>query len=205
MTNLPFTGKFKVTCEYLREGNLWPSGYHKGIDLTCGNTDIYCTCDGKVKTVGWDAAGWGRYVRVEESTTKRIHIFCHMVKDSVKVKVGQKVSRVTFLGTMGSTGNSTGAHLHFQIEKSNKDRTVLNPTNWLGIPNKVGKYDSADYQIKEVEKVAYKDQKSIPAWAKDAVDYVTEKKLMIGDDRGNFNPNKPITRAELAVVLQRLK
>ena len=203
-TNLPFTGKIKVTCEYLRKGNLWSSGYHKGIDLVCTNRSIYCTCDGVVKTVGWDPDGWGRYVRVEETKTKRIHIFCHMVKDSVKVKVGQKVSRATVLGTMGSTGNSTGAHLHFQIEKSNDNRSVCDPTEWLGIPNKVGTYDSADYQIKEVEKVAYKDQKSIPAWAKDAVERVTKKKLMIGDDQGNFNPNKPITRAEMAVILDRL-
>ncbi len=205
MTNLPFTGKIKVTCEYLRKGSAWSSGYHKGIDLTCANTDIYCTCDGVVKTVGWDADGWGRYVRVEESATKRIHIFCHMVKDSVKVKVGQKVSRATVLGVMGSTGNSTGPHLHFQIEKSNTNRTVYDPTEWLGIPNKVGSYDSADYQIKEVEKVAYKDQKSIPAWAEDAVEKVTEKGYMVGDDQGNFRPNDPITRAEMAVILQRLE
>lgn len=55
------------------------------------------------------------------------------------------------------------------------------------------------------ESMAYKDEKSIPAWAKDAVKEVTEKGLMKGDDAGNFRPNDPVTRAELAVVLARLK
>ncbi len=205
MTNLPFTGAFRVTCEYLKKGSSWSSGYHKGIDLVGTDGDIYCTCDGVVKTVGWDPNGWGRYVRVQENETKRIHIFCHMVKDSVRVEVGQKVSRATILGRMGSTGNSTGAHLHFQIEKSNTDRTVYDPTTWLGIPNKVGSYNSKDYQIKEESKMAYKDQKKIPAWAKDAVEKVTAKGWMKGDDQGNFRPNDPITRAEMAVLIARVE
>ena len=148
MTNLPITGTFKVTCIFGKKGSLWAFGYHKGIDLTCSNKKIYSTCDGTVKTVGWDPDGWGRYVRVEEKTTKQIHIFAHLVKDSVKVSVGQKVSRATVLGTMGTTGNSTGIHLHYQIEKNNTDRTVIDPTTWLKIPNKVGTYNSDDYQIK---------------------------------------------------------
>jgi hypothetical protein len=209
MTNLPFTGKFRVTCEYLRKGNLWYSGYHKGIDMV-GETsgDVYCTCDGVVKTVSYDKGGWGYYVRVQEKNTKNIHIFCHMSKGSTRVKEGQRVSRDTIIGKMGSTGNSTGAHLHFQIEKYNKDRTVLNPTNWLGIPNKVGNYDSKDYQLKEVEPMTakdFKDSKQVPDWAYDAVDYAARKGLMQGDENGKFRPNDPITRAEIAVVLQRLK
>lgn len=203
MTNLPVTGKFKVTCEYGRKGNLWASGYHKGIDLTCSDLNIYCTCDGVVKTIGWDAKGWGRYVRVQENTTKRIHIFCHLVKDSVKVSVGQKVNRSTILGTTGATGNSTGVHIHFQIEDT--QRNVYDPTEWLKIPNKVGSYNSKNYQIGEAKTMAYKDEKNIPSWAKDAVTDVTKRGLLKGDANGNFRPNDPVTRAELAVVLSRLK
>ena len=203
MTNLPVTGNFKVTCEYGRKGTLWASGYHKGIDLTCSNLDIYCTCDGIVKTVGWDADGWGQYVRVQESTTKKIHIFCHMVKGSVKVAVGQEVNRSSILGTMGTTGNSTGVHLHFQIEDSK--RNVYDPTEWLNIPNKVGSYDSKNYPIEEVKTMAYRDEESFPKWAKDEIAEVTKEGLMEGDPNGNFRPNDPVTRAELAVVLSRLK
>ena len=219
MTNLPVTGTFKVSCEYLRKGNLWSSGYHKGIDITCNNRSIYCTCDGVVKTVGFDADGWGQYVRVEEKKTKRIHIFCHLVKGSVKVKVGQAVSRATILGVMGTTGNSTGVHLHFQIEKSNTNRTVCDPTEWLGIPNKKGTYNSKNYQIdtaknKETKKDTttttttkaqntLKDSAKIANWAKTHVNKVVASGIMVGDDQGNFRPDDFITRAEMSVVICR--
>lgn len=199
MTNLPISGTFTVTAVYGQKGAYWANG-HKGIDIVSSDKTIYCTCDGVVRNVSFDTGGWGQFVSVDGDDGYR-HIFCHLVKGSVRVKKGDRVSRLTVLGTMGATGNVSGVHLHYQLQKGS---TVIDPTVWLGIPNKKGTYDSKDYQIKEVEKVAYKDQKSIPAWAKDAVDYVTEKKLMIGDDRGNFNPNKPITRAEMAVILERL-
>ncbi len=202
MTNLPVTGAFRVTCEYLRKGSRWASGYHKGIDLTCSNRNVYCTCDGTVKTVGWDPDGWGRYVRVDNGKG-RIHIFCHLVKDSVKVKVGDTVNRTTILGTMGTTGKSTGVHLHFQIEDAN--RKVYDPTEWLGIPNKVGSYNSEDYQIKEVSEMNFKDEKDIPKWAKESVEKVVKAGLMKGDAEGTFRPNDPITRAEMAVLLARLE
>ena len=204
MTNLPISGRFWVTCPYKKKGDLWAGGYHKGIDITSSDRIIYATCEGVVKTVGWDPDGWGQYVRVEEKNSKRIHIFCHLIKGSVKVAVNQKVTRKTILGTMGTTGNSTGVHLHFQIEKSNTDRTVCDPTEWLGIPNANGEYQSKDYQIEEGAKMAYKDEKSIPAWAKEAVNRATAKGQMQGDAEGNFRPNDPVTRAELAVVLDRL-
>ena len=203
MTNLPVAGAFSVTCIYGQKGNLWSSGYHKGIDLVASNRNIYCTCDGVVKTVGFDKSGWGQYIRVQENTTKNIHIFCHLVTDSQKVKVGQKVNRSTILGTMGTTGNSTGVHLHFQIEKSNSNRTVCDPTEWLGIPNKKGSYNSADYQVGADVLKNIKDKATIASWAKTDVEKVVANEIMVGDNNGNFRPNDPITRAEMATVICR--
>lgn len=46
-TNIPLTGKFEVTCEYKRKGNLWSAGYHTGIDLI-GSDNIYSSCNGEI-------------------------------------------------------------------------------------------------------------------------------------------------------------
>ena len=146
MTNLPFTGKFKVTCEYGRKGNLWAAGKHTGIDLVgIDSKYVYATCDGTVSKVGYDAKGYGNYV-VIHSTDGDYHWLCHLA--SVSVSAGQTVSRVKKIGIMGSTGNVTGAHTHFEIRTSaNKYGVTKNPAEYMGIPNTVGTYDSNNYKI----------------------------------------------------------
>ncbi len=200
MTNLPVTGNFTITAIYGQKGKYWANG-HKGIDFVSSDKRIFATCDGVVRTVAYDANGWGQYVSIGDDQGRR-HIFCHLIKGSVKVKKGDKVTRSTIIGTMGATGNVSGVHLHYQLQNG---ETVIDPCGYLGIPNKVGNYNSEDYAVKEVSKLVYKDQADIPEWAKSAVKEVSEKGWMLGDDQGNFNPNDPITRAELAVVLSRMK
>lgn len=198
MTKLPITGPFSVTAVYGQQGNYWKNG-HKGIDFVAADRRVFCTCNGKVRKVNYDAEGWGEYVSVADAEG-RWHIFCHLVRGSVTVKVGDTVTPLTVLGTMGATGNVTGVHLHYQLQNG---QTVIDPTPYLGVPNRVGNYHSKDFE--EVDEMAYKDEAQIPAWAKAAVDAAAEKGLMKGDDDGNFRPNDPVTRAELAVVLNRLK
>ena len=53
--------------------------------------------------------------------------------------------------------------------------------------------------------MTYKDELTFPQWAKAEIADVTKKGLMVGDTNGFFRPNEPVTRAELAVVLSRLK
>jgi len=196
MTNLPISGEFKVTATFGQQGKYWANG-HKGLDIVCSNKKIYATCDGTVRVVAYDANGWGQYVSIGDDKGNK-HLFCHLVKGSVKVVEGQKVSRTTVLGTMGTTGNSTGVHLHYQINNSNN--TPINPCDHLGIPNAKGTYNSKDFQIREL----YKDDKKIASWAKDAVYNLKEVKIMNGDTVGNFNPTNNITRQEMAVLVNSL-
>lgn len=198
MTKLPVTGAFTVTAIYGQRGTYWKNG-HKGIDLIAQNRQIFSTCCGTVRKVGYDAAGWGNFVSIDGDEGYR-HIFCHLKEGSITVKAGDKVTPTIVIGTMGATGNVTGVHLHYQLQIGS---TVVDPTIYLGIPNKTGTYHTKDYQEGE-QGMAYRDEKIIPAWAKSAVEQVTEKGWMKGDDNGDFRPNDPITRAELAVVLSRL-
>lgn len=141
-TNIPLTGNFRVTCEYGRKGN-WAAGYHTGIDLV-GDDTIYGTCDGTVERIGVDKS-YGNFI-VVKAPDGRFHWFCHLSK--VTCTVGQKISRTTKIGVMGSTGNSTGKHLHFEIRnESNKYGDNSNPAEYMGIPNSVGSYNSSNYQI----------------------------------------------------------
>ena len=142
-TNIPLTGNFKVTCEYKRKGNC-AAGWHTGIDLVSDNTNIYSSCDGTVYKTGWDNS-YGNYIVVKNSDGK-YHWFCHLSK--INVSKGNKVTRTSVIGIMGSTGNSTGRHLHFEIRNtSNKYGDTSNPADYMGIPNKVGNYNSSNYQI----------------------------------------------------------
>lgn len=143
-TNIPLTGKIRVTCEYKRKGN-WAAGWHTGIDMVCDNDTIYGTCDGTVSKIGVDKS-YGNYITVKAPDGK-YHWFCHLSK--VTCKVGDKISRTTKIGVMGNTGNSTGKHLHFEIRNSsNKYADTISPAGYMGIPNKVGSYDTNNYQIK---------------------------------------------------------
>ncbi len=203
MTNLPVTGTFRVTATYGQTGPYWAT-YHKGIDIVCDNLNIYCTCDGTVRKVNYDAAGWGQYVSIDDGTG-RWHIFCHLVKGSVKVSVGQKVNRSTILGTMGATGNVSGVHLHYQLQNGS---TIIDPTTYLGIPNKKGNFNSNDFQInKKVEEIInmiFKDSNTVSEWAKDAVNKVSDAGIMVGDAEGTFRPHAAVTREELAAVIARV-
>ena len=145
-TNIPLTGKFKVTCIFKKKGN-WAAGYHTGIDMTCDNTKIYSSCDGTVYKTGWDES-YGNYVVVKNSDDGKYHWFCHLSK--INTSKGKKVTRTSVIGIMGNTGNSTGTHLHFEIRnKSNKYADVSDPASYMGIANKLGSYNTNDYQLND--------------------------------------------------------
>lgn len=145
VTNLPVNGTFNVTATFGQTGSYWPNG-HKGIDITASQRTLYAICDGEVTVIGWDPNGWGRYVSVKPTGFERIRfITCHMVENSVKVKKGGAVSRLTALGTMGSSGNSTGVHVHIEMRIDNK---AVDPTAYLLIANKKASgLSSANYKF----------------------------------------------------------
>ncbi|WKC78746.1 peptidoglycan DD-metalloendopeptidase family protein [Borreliella turdi] len=100
--------------------------FHNGIDIAnLANTPIKASREGIVVTVGFNAGGYGKYVVISHSNGFQT-LYAHL--NSFAVKVGEKVSRGAVIGYMGSTGYSTGNHLHFTIFKNGKTE---NPMKYL--------------------------------------------------------------------------
>jgi murein DD-endopeptidase MepM/ murein hydrolase activator NlpD len=101
--------------------------HHNGTDIWSPHEPCWIEApyDGVVTEAKKSTAaggGFGNYVMIshkingEQYTT----VFAHMQDDSIKVKVGQKIEAGTPLGKMGSTGMSTGKHLHWELHKGKK-------------------------------------------------------------------------------------
>lgn len=112
-------------------------GSHDGVDLLiAGGTPIYATTSGTV-VVSSDAH-WGYGVAVEVvgnmGGTDVKSLYAHMTTGTRAVAVGQHVEAGQLLGLVGSTGNSTANHLHFEVELNG---SLVDPIAWLnanGVP-----------------------------------------------------------------------
>lgn len=134
--------KYQVTSPYGKRVYKGVSQFHGGVDLVgVGGTAVCSVCDGTVvnsriitdkSNKTWE---WGNYVSVRASDGTVIY-YCHLASRSVKN--GDKVKKGQRIGIMGNTGYSDGAHLHFEVRRSNK---AINAAEYLGIPNKTGKYN----------------------------------------------------------------
>lgn len=85
---------------------------HAGLDWAGPvGTPIFASADGVVVSAGWES-GYGRLVRIQHEFGIETR-FAHLSK--IGVKVGQRVSRGDPIGAMGSSGRSTGTHLHYEV------------------------------------------------------------------------------------------
>ncbi|MCU1558337.1 MAG: family peptidase [Microbacteriaceae bacterium] len=106
------------------------SSYHEGVDFTPGaGTPIGAIADGVVSQVSTTGA-YGNHVMVDHviKGQKVQSLYAHMLAGSIKVVVGQQVTVTEQLGLVGSTGESTGAHLHLEVHL---DGTPVDPFAWL--------------------------------------------------------------------------
>jgi murein DD-endopeptidase MepM/ murein hydrolase activator NlpD len=88
---------------------------HAGLDFSAPTgTPIYATSDGVVQTAGFNTDGYGNKVVINHGYGFQT-LYAHMVR--VKARVGQSVKRGEVIGYIGSTGKSTGPHLHYEVIK----------------------------------------------------------------------------------------
>lgn len=114
--------KWPATCKTItqRFGNpssRYVGGFHTGLDIGCmAGSPIFAATDGLVVFAGWKGA-YGNTVEIKANDTLTTS-YHHM--SQVKATVGANVSAGTVIGYIGSTGNSTGPHLHFEVRIKGK-------------------------------------------------------------------------------------
>ena len=118
---------FYVTAEF---GQYPSGGTHNGVDISSGkNSNLYSIVNGIITNKGYDSSGWGNYICMKDLTTNQGFLFGHM-KEASPLNVGDTVQYGTFVGIEGTTGNSTGIHLHISSQDmTNKDSWTFRTSN----------------------------------------------------------------------------
>ena len=191
---MPYSGAFRVASPYgsrtdpvTGETDAW----HGGIDLVgISSKEIRALTGGTVlrsrmvtdrTNRTWE---WGNYVSVagDDGLT---YYYCHLAERLVTA--GERIEAGKIIGTEGSTGRSTGSHLHFEVRRA--DGSTVNPADVSGIPNEAGYIHTPT---------------GANPWAEDAVCWAMRKGILRGNGEGNLMLEKPCTREDAVVFLHRL-
>ncbi len=98
---------------------------HKGVDFAAPTgTPIYAGGNGVIEYIG-NNGGYGKYIRIRHNNEYKT-AYAHLSKYNKNIYKGKRVSQGDIIGYVGSTGNSTGPHLHYEIIFQNKQ---VNPMN----------------------------------------------------------------------------
>lgn len=124
----PFKNGYVKTSDFGWRRLRGESDYHKGVDLVgSGSKHIYPVNNGTVVYIKKSNKGYGNHILINHGDGIW-SLYAHLSK--IYVKAGQAVSKNSILGVEGSTGNSTGSHLHLEIRKSSSGSQV-NPITFL--------------------------------------------------------------------------
>jgi murein DD-endopeptidase MepM/ murein hydrolase activator NlpD len=120
--SVEFTSGFGVRSDPFHAG----AAMHPGIDLAGAyGTPVYATADGTVLRAGWNSGGYGNLVEIDHGrgiTTRYGHM------SAILVSAGDHITRGQQIGRMGSTGRSTGNHLHYEVRI---DGRAVNPIPFM--------------------------------------------------------------------------
>ena len=133
---MPVENFITVTSKFgYRDGHGVVHNNHTGIDL-CGSlgSNVMAVRDGEVTHAGWQG-GYGNCVEIKHTSDEGATFYtfyAHMMDNSLRVTKGQQVTLGQIIGTQGSTGNSTGPHLHFEVRtNSGSNKYAIDPAPYL--------------------------------------------------------------------------
>ena len=99
-------------------GEVRAKSVHKGIDIAKNlGESVNASLDGKVISAGYNNGGYGNLIVIEHPNNMKTY-YAHL--NDIYVNVGDMVKKDDIIGAVGSTGNSTGPHLHFELRVDNK-------------------------------------------------------------------------------------
>lgn len=122
----PVSGLYTITSHY---GNR-RSGFHTGLDISGASASgklVLAAESGTVELVKFSNRSYGNQVVINHGNGVKTR-YAHMLDGSISVSVGQRVSRGQAIGRVGNTGNSSGAHLHFEVIVNGN---TVNPINYI--------------------------------------------------------------------------
>ena len=109
--------------------------FHAGMDFSAHpGTDVYATGDGTVVKMGWET-GYGNLIIVDHGFGYQTW-YAHL--QGFRTKLGKRVVRGEVIGAVGSTGKSTGPHLHYEVHVKGQ---VVNPVNYYFMDLSAEDYD----------------------------------------------------------------
>ena len=131
---------------------------HRGLDFAApSGTPIFAAGDGVIEKAGWNGS-YGRYIRIRHVGAYKT-AYAHLSGIHKKIQTGHRVSQGSIIGYVGSSGRSTGSHLHYEVLLNNKQ---INPMN-IKLPSgkNISKNNLEDYKntINKIiqAKVAFKN------------------------------------------------
>ncbi|MEV5932550.1 M23 family metallopeptidase [Streptomyces sp. NPDC052079] len=121
------TSSYTISSTFGQAGAYWSSGQHTGLDFAAPTgTLIKAVHTGTITSAGWDGSyGYKTVLTLDDGTE-----IWYAHQSSISVSVGQKVNTGDVIGRVGSTGNSTGAHLHLEVH-SGGSSSGIDPMAWL--------------------------------------------------------------------------
>lgn len=197
--NAPYEGDFRVS-------QVYKGVSHKGLDLVgITSKTIRNRKDGFVDYVGWDSRtnkkyGMGFYIRIR-GEDGLYYYFAHLSK--AFVKIGDRVNYGDAIGIEGSTGHSTGSHLHYEVRSAVDHRKFLNISKISGIPNRLGIYKQEEDMTKNevldiIKEYLDGEGTKVSKWAEPSWNEMTKKNITDGNRPGGY-----AKREEIITMLDR--